>query len=76
MPVFKKIPQPVKAMGAVAGGRYAVFCVGLLKASAIIDRLQKADRRGGIPAHGYVTYKKERVYYCLYGFVDDPNIYE
>lgn len=76
MPVFKKIPQSAKAIGAVAGGRYAVFCVGLLKACAVIERLQKADQRGGIPAYGYITYKGERVYYCLYGFVDNPDTYE
>lgn len=76
MPTFKKIPLSEKAKKAIVCGRYAIFCFGLLKASKIADRLQKADIKNGIPAYGYVTFKHERVYYCLYGFINDPDTYE
>ena len=74
MPTFKKIPQKVKDTGCIGIDRYAVFCKGLLKASSVVDKLSKAEKKG-IPAVGYVTIKGEKIYYCRYGFVDDPDIY-
>lgn len=76
MATYKKIPADVKAKGCICTGHFAVFCKGLLKASAVAAKLYKADKkRGGIPVVGYITHNKERVYYCRYGFVDDPDIY-
>lgn len=75
MPTFKKIPKDVKAIGAIGCGPYAIFCKGLLKASDVANRLQKAEKRNGIPVVGYVSLKGEKIYYCRYGFVDDPDVY-
>jgi hypothetical protein len=75
MPTYSKIPANVKAIGAIAIGRYAIFCKGLLKASDVGSKLNKADKNKGIPAVGYISHKGEKIYYCRYGFVNDPDIY-
>jgi len=75
MPTFCKIPISVKQTGSIAGSGYAVFCKGLLKASEVIVRLEKYDSGGGLPAYGYLIHKKEKIYYCRYGFVNDPATY-
>jgi len=74
MPTFKKIPKEIRVIGAVAIGRYAIFCKGVLKASTIATKLDKAEKNG-IPAVGYVTMKGEKIYYCRYGLINDPDVY-
>ena len=74
MPTFQKIPKKVKAKGCVASGRYCVFA-GLMQAGNAFTALAKAEKRGAIPMVGYITVKGKRYYYCLYGLVDDPDIY-
>jgi hypothetical protein len=74
MPIYKKIPHRLKGQ-AIAIGPYAIFCTGLLRAAAIAKKLQGIDEHKGIPAHGTVQYNKESIYYCRYGFVNDPDIY-
>lgn len=76
MPTFSKIPFEVIDIGAIGIAGYAIYCRGLLKAAAVCDKLHKADLRKGIPLCGYMQYKGEKVYYCRYGFVEDPDIYE
>lgn len=76
MPTFKRIPASVKEQGCVAIGGWAVFCKGILKASEVVTRLQRADSKGKCPIVGYLLFKGEKVYYCRYGFVDDADIYE
>lgn len=75
MPTYSKIPPEIKAIGAIAIGPYAVFCKGLIKASNVAGKLNKADKKNGIPGCGYLVYKKEKIYYCRYGFLNDPDIY-
>lgn len=75
MPTYKKIPPAVKEIGAVGITKWAVFCRGLLKAALVVDKLEKAEKRGGVPIVGYLQMDGERIYYCRYGFVDDPDIY-
>lgn len=75
MPTYAKIPPNIKAIGAIAIGRYAVFCRGIIKASNIARKLDNADKKSGIPAVGYISHKGDKTYYCRYGFVDDPDIY-
>lgn len=76
MPTYSKIPLEVKAIGAIASGRFAVFC-GLLKAGSVFTKLEKLDSEGkAFPMVGFITIKGEKIYYCRYGFVDDPDIYE
>lgn len=75
MIVCEKIPPEAKQIGAIAVGRYAIFCKGLIKAGTVCTILYKKDKRNGIPFCGYVAIKKEKIYYCLYGFINDPSIY-
>lgn len=76
-PVYSKIPPDVKAIGAIASGHYAVFCNGLLKAGEVFVFLNKLEeKKKTIPLVGYVTVKGEKIFYCRYGFVNDPDIYE
>jgi hypothetical protein len=74
MPTFAKIPMEVKAIGAIAIDRYAVFCKGLLTAGAVVMKLQKAEKKG-LPAVGYLIHKGQKIYYCRYGFINDKDIY-
>jgi len=74
MPTFKKIPKKIKAIGSIASGRYCVFA-GLMNAGKVFTALEKAHKKGAIPMVGYVTVKGEKFFYCLYGLVDDPDIY-
>lgn len=77
MPTYSKIPLEVKAIGAIASGRFAVFCNGLLKAGSVFTKLEKLDtKRKAFPAVGYIKINGEKIYYCRYGFVNDPEIYE
>jgi len=72
----EKIPQEVKEKKAIAIGGYAIFCQGFMKAVNITTEIQKADKKKkGIPAYGFIMYKNQKVYYCRYGFVEDPDIY-
>ena len=75
MPTYKKIPKDAKAIGAIAIGQYAIFCKGLFKAGMLYNKLIAADKKRSIPAVGYISYKGEKVYYCRYGFVNDPDVY-
>jgi hypothetical protein len=76
MATYSKIPQDVKAIGAIASGHYAVFC-GLMKAGEVFVKLQKDEDKGkSVPLVGYVTIKGKKIYYCRYGLVDDPSIYK
>lgn len=75
MAVFSKIPVKEKEVGAIAIGRYAIFVKGFLNASTIAGKLSRLDNKGGIPAHGYLTFKRNKVYYCRFGFVNDDSIY-
>ena len=77
MPTYSKIPALMKEIGVIASGHYAVFCKGLLKAGSVFTRLQKREDKGReIPLVGYFTVKGERIYYCRYGLVDEPDIYK
>lgn len=76
MPTFKRIPASVKEKGCVAIGGWAVFCKGILRASEVVTRLQRADSKGKCPIVGCLMFKGEKIYYCRYGFVDDADIYE
>lgn len=73
---FQKIPPDVKQIGAIAIGRYAIFCKGFLKATTIVDKLVKADNKKGIPIVGFIQIKKEKIFYCRFGFINDNDIYE
>lgn len=75
MPTFKKIPPNIKAIGVIALGHYAIFCKGLIKAAAVATILQREDNKNGIPGVGFITLKKEKIYYCRYGYVNNPIIY-
>lgn len=74
MPTFQKIPKKVKEKGCIALGRYCVFA-GFLEAGKVVLAIQKAEKRGAIPAVGYITIKGKKYYYCLYGLLNDPDIY-
>lgn len=75
MPTFKKIPKKIKDKGCVASGRFCVFA-GLLQAGNAFVALEKADKKGSsIPVVGFITVKGKRYYYCLSGFINDPDIY-
>lgn len=77
MATYSKIPQEVKAIGAVVSGHYAVFCKGLLKAGEVFVKLQKKEESGkSVPLVGYVTVERERIYYCRYGLLNDTTIYK
>ena len=75
MATFQKIPQKIKAIGSIAIGRYAIFCNGLLKAGEVCSLLEKQDEKKGIPVVGYVTHRGEKIFYCRYGFINDPDVY-
>jgi hypothetical protein len=75
MPTYSKIPKKVREVGCIAINEWAIWCTGLLKAGVIMTRICRADKRGGLPLVGYVSYKGERVYYCRYGLVGDEDIY-
>jgi hypothetical protein len=70
---FSKIPKEKKGTEVVAIGMFAVFCSSLRKASAVVEQLHK--KRGDIPACGYATVNREKVYWCRYGFLNDNTIY-
>lgn len=72
MPTYSKIPQKEKAKGAITSGRFAVFG-RLLSVGPAFTKLQSIKK--AFPAHGYITIVGKRYYYCLYGLVDDPDIY-
>lgn len=76
MPTASKIPQEAKKIGAVAIGRYAIFCEGILVAGEIHDKLAAADQKKGLPAVGYISIKGQKIYYCRYAFVNDKDIYK
>lgn len=76
MPTASKIPQEAKKIGAVAIGRYAIFCEGMLVAAEIHDKLAAADTKHGMPAVGYISVKGKKIYYCRYAFVNDNDIYK
>lgn len=74
MPKVKKIPKELWGT-ATAGGHWAVFDVGFMTACKIITRLEKKLKKKNCPSIGYLTYKGKKVYYCLYGIVEDKNTY-
>lgn len=74
MPTFQKIPVPVKEKGCIASGRYCVFA-SLMEAGDVFLALEQAEQHGAIPVVGYVTIKGKRYHYCLYGLVDNPDVY-
>ncbi len=73
--VLAKIPPEEKKKGAIASGRFAVFGSLLTVGPAMVELDRMFSTKRGLPAHGHVTIKGKRFYYCLYGFVDDPDIY-
>lgn len=75
MATFSQIPVKEKEIGVTAIGRYAIFVRGLLTATTIANKLAKLDNKGGIPVHGFITFKKKKIYYCRFGFVNDDSIY-
>jgi hypothetical protein len=72
----EKIPKEAKALKAIVMGGYAIFCQGFLKAANVTSELHSVDKKKGIPAYGFIMYKKEKVYYCRYGFINSPDIYD
>ena len=75
MPTYKKIPPRVKKQGAVAIGRYGIFCSSVITAAEIATTLGTLEDKKTIPMVGYVTRKGQRIYYCLQGLLEDPIIY-
>lgn len=76
MATFAKIPLLEKKKGAIASGHFAVFGSLMKVGSAMVKLETEYESKKGVPAHGYVTIKGVRFYYCMYGFIDDPDIYE
>lgn len=74
MPTFKKIPQKIRATGSIASGKYCVF-TNLLNSGKVFTALLKAEKKGNIPMVGYIMLNGIKFYYCLYGLVNDPDIY-
>lgn len=74
MATFKKIPKQIKAIGSVASGKYCVFA-GIMEVGKVLKALEKAEKKGKLPMVGYQTVQGKKYYYCLYGLVNDPDIY-
>lgn len=66
-----KIPLKLKNGLNVGSGRFVVF-KGLLSAGPAFIALQKKKK---VFPYGYITVKKERYYYCLYGLIDEDYIW-
>jgi hypothetical protein len=72
MPTHAKIPKKIKKIGATASGGFVVFG-GMLSVGPAMVKLQSFKK--AIPAHGHLTIKGRKYWYCRYGLVDDPDIY-
>ncbi len=72
-----KIPKAVKEIGGTAVSRYVVYHPSIIKAAAVATMLTNAEKKKEkVPFSGYVTIKREKIYYILYGFVDRLEFYE
>jgi hypothetical protein len=73
-----KLPLILKdSPDKIAIGHFCVFTGSLLTAGKITAKLYAQDKKkDGIPAYGFLHHKGKKIYWCKYGFVTDPDIYQ